>query len=280
VKSFSVIIINDDAEEYLAGLFDSIDKQEALGEAEIIFIDNASCDASLDAARKYGILKIYSFPRKEPAPRLYNKGLEVSDTPAVLFLHSDILLCSGLFSAVYNILRNRDCAPAIINFNQFYVDHNRFGNNYVGCSITNAAFFYRKYFDWNSADTIELVPCSEGCFMLLYKSMNAKPCFDERYRGSLFEYAYIIENKLKVTCIGGAYYHYFIEAHEKLPTYEDDKDLFMRHVWPHLDTLRRKKIKRAKIKIAIRALANKVLPQGSLPRKIIVKTLTTLKIKL
>jgi len=280
LESFSIVIINDDAEEYLAGLFESIDKQEAPVQTEIIVIDNASRDASLDVERLYEINKIHRFKKKEPAPRLYNKGIELSDTPAVLFMHSDILLCDGFFDSVLDFLRNRGRGPSIINFNQFYVDHNWFGNNYIGCSISDGAFFYRKYFDWNCTDAIDLVQCSEGCFMLFFNSMNAKPFFDERYHGSMFEYAYTIENNLTVACIDGAYYHYFIEAHEKLMAYEEDRALFIERIWPHLDILRRKKIRGAKIKIAIRALANIVLPQGSLIRKIIVKIITNFRIKL
>jgi glycosyltransferase involved in cell wall biosynthesis len=280
VKSFSVVIINDDAEEYLAGLFESINKQEAPEQAEIIFIDNASSDTSIHAARNYGIIKIYRFEKKEPVPRLYNKGLELSESPAVLFLHSDVVLREGFFRACNEAIPDLDGVPLFINFNQYYVDHNRFGCNFIGCTIQDRVFFYRKYFDWNYTGTIELVQCSEGCFMINFGSMKGKPYFDERYHGSLFEYAYLVENNLYPACGNGAYYHYFIEAHEKLSVFEEDRALFIARCWPLLNALLRKKLRRAKIIIAIRALINILLPKGSLRREAVVKTLSTLRIKL
>jgi glycosyltransferase involved in cell wall biosynthesis len=277
VKSVSFVIINNDSAEYLAGLFDSINKQEGIETAEVIFIDNASIDGSVAAAEKSGIIKIYSFEKKVPVPRLYNKGLELADSPAVIFAHSDIVLCDGFFRTLNDVIRDNDRAPSFINFTQYYVDHNRFGCNFIGFTINNGVFYYRKYFDWNYNNTVGLVHCSEGCFMIDLKSVKEKPYFDERYQNSLFEYDFIVSNHLPAKCADGGYYHYFIEAHEKLPNFDDDLKLFMDRCWPLLDTLMRKKMSRAKIKIVIHTLVDIVFPQGSIHRRVLSRAVSIFK---
>lgn len=231
MTELSLVIINDQAVEYLPGLFNSLKDQEGIEQVEIVFIDNHSGDDSLQKAKDFGIAKIYSFPEKiKNRGILYNKGFELAEGTNLIFAHSDICFVSDFFKNLQNRLAIEP-RQSFANFSQYYPDQRLVGNNLIGFDCDKEEMFYRMTFqDWDKL--LWLIECSEGCFMV-GRELLSETIFPEEFQNSLFEYVLInrivVDGQVPQLFWECKFSHYFIELHEKIKTLDADRALFMKH---------------------------------------------------
>lgn len=232
MRNLTLIIINDDAEEYLYRLFESLKIQVGIDDCEIVFVDNCSKDKSVQMAEKYGVHKIYKFEDKiYSRALLYNKGYEISRTQFLVFAHSDIFFDRDFFKTLYERIESHQISD-FINFSQHYADSNYFGNNEIGIDVTNHQIFYKQLFQYLPHGMPLYLECSEACFMVNRQWIDDFS-FNSSYSDSFFEFdllSNIINNSGTYSTLKQCIFtHYFIELHEKLKTLQNDKKLFIRN---------------------------------------------------
>lgn len=102
---FSIIIPNYNKEPYIKECLDSVFKQK-FKDYEVIFIDDASTDASLDIVKNYPV-KILKTPHLQ-AGGARNLGLEVANGEYIVFLDSDDYLCENALENLDNLIIDED----------------------------------------------------------------------------------------------------------------------------------------------------------------------------
>ena len=102
---FSIIIPNYNKEPYIKECLDSVFKQ-TFKDYEVIFIDDASTDASLDIVKNYPV-KILKTPHLQ-AGGARNLGLEVAIGEYIVFLDSDDYLCENALENLNNLIIDED----------------------------------------------------------------------------------------------------------------------------------------------------------------------------
>ena len=102
----SLAIINDNQALYLKRFFDSLGNWK--DSLDIVFVDNCSCDNSVQIAKDLGIKKIVAFEKKEISrPVLYNAAASGTEGEYILFAHSDIIFGDGFFENLDRSLKER-----------------------------------------------------------------------------------------------------------------------------------------------------------------------------
>lgn len=227
--NISLILINDNSEEYCIPLFENLSKLINIEHSEVIFIDNASTDQSVAIAREYGVSQVYRFDqRTEHRGRLYNKGLELSSNHFVMFAHTDILFSDDFFVNLSKSLEENQEAD-FVAFPQIYPDQNLFGFNVLAIKYESQELFSLQPRTEIPQGYQSYLQCSESCFMV-HRDVFEYFHFDENYKNSFFEYDLL----KKILLNGGnsvafpdcTLTHYFIELHEKHLTHEFDQKLF------------------------------------------------------
>jgi len=224
----SIIIINEDAYEYIPNLMDSLIEQLNGRSIETVFIDNSRKQIALNSYSNY-ITKSYSFSHQvEHRGMLYNKAAELADGDYVLFIHSDIYFCEGFFDSLFRIFESGQSFD-FANVDQLYVEGWNFGQNQLFIDYNNSDVFITQ--PWQTVFEHTFInECSESCF-IVNRDIFKKYLFNIQYLKSFYEYDFIKEiyfsggtiiNLNECTIV-----HYFIETHEKMKCLLSDKSMWI-----------------------------------------------------
>ena len=187
-KELSIIIVNYNTKEHLKNCLDSIIENTKELDCEIITIDNASSDGSVEMLEKeFSATKLILNKENVGFSRANNQGIEIAKGTNVLLLNSDTIV---LNNSIYKTLDFINSNPKI---------------GIVGCRVLNSdrtlqhtcyhypnlltetiffilkiiikiwdPFTYYKYmYYWNHKE-IRKVECVAGCFMLVKKKVFEK----------------------------------------------------------------------------------------------------------
>lgn len=225
--SISLVIINDNAAEYLPQFFKSIKEQKELpANMDIVFVDNCSEDDSVSIAERNGVTTIFKFGNQiQHRGLLYNQGYQLARGKNIIFAHSDILFYPDFFYSLMNEIKNKP-QYEFANFAQYYADGYFFGTHQIGLNPLRNGIVYRQLFQPTSGDIYQ--ECSESCFMVNRKVFEYHS-FNSCYYNSFFEYDFMC--KLNPRIMSNFFQckitHYFIEQHEKIKTYMYDEEKFI-----------------------------------------------------
>lgn len=144
----SVIITSKNEADVIGNLLNSISKQ-TYKNTEVILVDNKSVDKTLDIAKKYQSVKIYSFGPERSAQRNY--GAKKSKGTYLLFLDADMELTPNVISKCVKAVKKEDIAGVVIPEESIAQDfwgkvkaYERSFYNETGDPITDAARFFKK----------------------------------------------------------------------------------------------------------------------------------------
>jgi glycosyltransferase involved in cell wall biosynthesis len=225
----SLAIINDNAALYLKRFFESLGSWKDL--LDIVFVDNCSCDNSIQIAKDLRIRKIVAFEKKEVSrPVLYNAAASRTEGEYVLFTHSDIIFSDGFFKNLDKSLKEKTDLD-FMNFRVTYVDKTTIAPSIVYQELEDKRITLSYHSIWSISDPAlkKLSSCSESCF-LVDSTVFKHEHFDERYFDTLF-----IEDLLLKLYLQGANIvydedsyieHYFLEEYKRLRTLKYDIRLF------------------------------------------------------
>lgn len=235
----SLAIINDNATLYLKRFFESLGNWK--DSLDTVFVDNCSCDNSIQIVKDLGIRKIVAFEKKEVSrPVLYNAAASRTEGEYILFTHSDIIFGDGFFENLDRSLKERTGLD-FMNFRVIYVNkttispsitYREFGNKRIKLS-------YHSIWDINDPSLKKIISCSESCFLVNSTVFKHKR-FDERYFDTLFIEDLLLKLGLQGANIaydGDSYVeHYSLEEHKRLRTLKYDIRLFMKNNLKELQT--------------------------------------------
>ena len=139
----SIIVPVYNSEKYLKDCLDSLVNQ-TLKEIEIIAIDDASNDKSLEILKSYKIkypdkIKVYSNPKNIGQGATRNKGIELATGEYIGFLDSDDYVNFNMYAKMYEMAKKND-SPEIITTGLVFVKNNEYlVNSFKGISQTNGS---------------------------------------------------------------------------------------------------------------------------------------------
>jgi len=228
MKKISLIIINNNAYEYLPKLFNSI-PHDVKEKIEIILINNYTVDSNLNDMCNLDCNEVYNFDETiYNKGILFNKGVELAKSKYVLFAHADIYFYSDFFYKVFDLLEeeNKD----IVNFEQLYADYSIIGQNELYFNQSSRTISIRKLFEEPIKKSECILTCSEACFLInseLFKTLK----FNNEYKNSFYEYEFLLNAKLQgkniVIYDDCKIVHYFIEEYEKVIDFIEDRKIFI-----------------------------------------------------
>jgi N-acetylglucosaminyl-diphospho-decaprenol L-rhamnosyltransferase len=108
----AVVVVNHNTGEYLARCTSSIASSAGELRTELVVVDNASSDGSVDRASGPGIRLIRN-PDNRGFARAANQGIEATTAPLVLLLNPDAEVVGGSLTALVKVARERPRAGAI-----------------------------------------------------------------------------------------------------------------------------------------------------------------------
>jgi len=235
----SLAIINDNAALYLKRFFESLGNWK--DSLDIVFVDNCSCDNSIQIVKDLRIRKIVTFEKGVSRPVLYNTATSRTEGEYVLFTHSDIIFSDGFFENLDKSLKGR---PEIdfMNFRVIYVNKTTIVPSIVYREFENKRIKLSYHSAWGISDPAlkKIISCSESCF-LVNSNVFKHEHFDERYLDTLFIEDLLLKLYLQDANIvyDEDYYieHYFLEEHTRLRTLKYDIRLFKKNNLKELQTL-------------------------------------------
>ena len=227
----SLAIINDNEALYLKRFFESLGNWK--DSLDIVFVDNCSCDNSIQIVKDLRIRKIVTFEKGVSRPVLYNAAASRTEGEYVLFTHSDIIFSDGFFKNLEKGLKERTDLD-FMNFRVMYVDKTTIAPSIVYWDFKDKRIKLSYQSIWGISDPAlkKLTSCSESCF-LVDSTVFKHEHFDERYFDTLF-----IEDLLLKLDLQGANIvydedsyieHYFLEEHKRLRTLKYDIRLFIKN---------------------------------------------------
>jgi len=228
----SLAIINDNEALYLQRFFESLGSWRDL--LDIVFVDNCSCDNSIQIVKDLGIGKIVTFDKKKVSrPVLYNAAASRTEGDYVLFTHSDIIFGDSFFKNLEKGLKERTDLD-FMNFRVMYVDKTTIAPSIVYREFENKRIKLSYHSIWSISDPAlkKIISCSESCF-LVDSTVFKHEHFDERYFDTFFIEDLLLKLDLQGANIvydGDSYIeHYFLEEHERLRTLKYDIRLFTKN---------------------------------------------------
>ena len=110
----SIIIVNYNVKEFILNLLHSIKKASFNISSEIIVIDNASDDGSVDAIKeKFPSVKLIENKKNIGFGAANNKGLELAQGDYILFINPDCIVSEDTFDKMISFFENnKDCGLA------------------------------------------------------------------------------------------------------------------------------------------------------------------------
>lgn len=112
VPDLAVVVVNHNTGEYLARCTSSIASSGGELRIELVVVDNASSDGSVDRAAGPGVRLIRN-PDNRGFARAANQGIEATAAPLVLLLNPDAEVVGGSLTALVKVARERPRAGAI-----------------------------------------------------------------------------------------------------------------------------------------------------------------------
>ena len=228
----SLAIINDNAALYLKRLFESLGNWR--DSIDIIFVDNCSCDISIQIARDLGIKKIVTFKKKVVSrPILYNAAVSRIEGEYILYAHSDVIFGDGFFEKL-NMRLGEPTGPDFINFRVMYVNKktNAPSTVYWDTEGRRIKLSYHSLLGISDPSFKKLISCSESCF-LVSSTVFKYEQFDQRYLDTFFVEDLLLKLEFQGASIiydeDSYVEHYFLEEHERLRTLQHDIRLFIKN---------------------------------------------------
>lgn len=227
----SIVIINDDAEEYLDQMFQSMLQELDRQYFEIIFIDNCSNDESISKAEIYGVNIAFGFQQKvRYRGILYNKGIELANGEFILYIHSDTYFANDFFYRLKNNDTVNYTSLGFANFSQYNSEGGFINLEQLAIDFDNRKFFRNELYYRALENSGIVYYISESCFMVK-KEIAQKLTFNTSYSHSYFKYEMLDKILGSGYCLWNfsecKYTHYFIEMHEKIKTEQKDRDIFL-----------------------------------------------------
>jgi N-acetylglucosaminyl-diphospho-decaprenol L-rhamnosyltransferase len=114
MADLAVAVVNHNAGPYLAGCLDSIAASSGDVATEVVLVDNASTDGSVErAAEAYPEVRVLRNPENRGFARAANQVLALSSAPFILLLNPDARIVGGTLAALVKVARERPRAGAI-----------------------------------------------------------------------------------------------------------------------------------------------------------------------
>jgi N-acetylglucosaminyl-diphospho-decaprenol L-rhamnosyltransferase len=111
---FAVVVVNHNAGPYLAGCLDSIAASSGDVATEVILVDNASTDGSVErAAEAHPEVRVLKNPENRGFARAANQALASSSAPFIMLLNPDARIVGGTLAGLVKVARERPLAGAI-----------------------------------------------------------------------------------------------------------------------------------------------------------------------
>jgi len=103
--SLSVVIITRNEQEHIASTLESVIAQTADVDREIILVDSASSDRTVDIAARYPVTILQLPPSEHLSPSAGRyAGTQVSSGKCLLFLDGDMILCDGWIESMFEAI--------------------------------------------------------------------------------------------------------------------------------------------------------------------------------
>jgi N-acetylglucosaminyl-diphospho-decaprenol L-rhamnosyltransferase len=110
----AVAVVNHNAGPYLAGCLDSIAASSGDVATEVLLVDNASTDGSVErAAEPHPEVRVLRNPENRGFARAANQALASTSAPFILLLNPDARIVGGTLAALVKVARERPRAGAI-----------------------------------------------------------------------------------------------------------------------------------------------------------------------
>ena len=106
MKEVTVIIPNYNGIDYLGGCLESLAAQTM--QPEIIVVDNASTDGSLDIARRYEGIRIIELSQNFGFCRAVNEGIAATQTKYLILLNNDTKADPSFVEELYKAIDKHD----------------------------------------------------------------------------------------------------------------------------------------------------------------------------
>lgn len=192
----SIIIVAWNVRDLLHNCLKSVFEQTKGVDFEVIYVDNASGDGSVEMVRKeFPSIRIIENNNNEGFIRANNQGIEVAKGRYVLLLNSDTIV---LDNAIEKTLRFADKHPeaAVVGCRVLNPDRSLQRNCFMYPSLLNmllsatylyklfpkSKFFGREYMTWWDLNSVNEVQTVAGCYSLVrMKAIRQVGLMDELY---------------------------------------------------------------------------------------------------
>jgi N-acetylglucosaminyl-diphospho-decaprenol L-rhamnosyltransferase len=119
-KLLSIVIVNWNVAELLAGAIQSILNNPPTGDYEIIVVDNASKDSSLEMlASDFPVVKVIANKQNEGFGKANNRGMEVAEGEHIFLLNPDTVVIGDTLDQLIGVLKNHPeigmVGPMLVN---------------------------------------------------------------------------------------------------------------------------------------------------------------------
>jgi hypothetical protein len=180
----SIIIVSFNAHADLEACLESLHAAPPLASHEIVVVDNASTDDSVERARRWPHVRVIEQTTNVGFARANNAGIRVSRGDALLLLNSDTIVPAG---AIDRLLRELDDAPEVAVVGPRLVDSNGRAELSFGRMIDPWNEWRQKRLA--SSDSVESLTrerrfpdwVSGACLLVRRSDAEAVGLLDERY---------------------------------------------------------------------------------------------------
>ncbi len=115
MTSVSVVIVNWNARQVLAGCLTSLVSHPPPGEWDVTVVDNGSSDGSAEWLRAaHPEVRLLANSSNRGLPAANNQGIAASGGDAVLICNPDVVFLAGAIAAMVDLLERRPCAGMVI----------------------------------------------------------------------------------------------------------------------------------------------------------------------
>lgn len=231
MSKLSIIIVNWNVIQLLSNCLDSIKKNLADIDYEVIVVDNASTDGSAQILKeKYPWITLIENKNNEGFARANNQGFEIARGEYILILNPDTLIKGGSIQKMINVLNTNSyigiVGPRIVDeygsitpackrksLNLKHILIRRFQIEKVAMFLINRIEYLRRNY-YRSFYKSSTVSCLQGaCMLVRKKHLDTVGYFDEnvpmylddidlcyRFKKSNFELYYCAESEIIHFC--------------------------------------------------------------------------------
>ena len=187
-KELSIIIVNFNTKVLLGNCLKSIVKNTRDVSYEIIVVDNASSDGSLEMLKKeFPDIKLISNQKNVGFAKANNQGITIANGGNILLLNSDTLILNNCFRKILDFIKAKEDAGIVgckvlnpdktLQFScyhapDFLTELVLFTTEIIK-DIENPVTWYKYMKYWNH-NKIREVACIAGCFFLVKRGVFDK----------------------------------------------------------------------------------------------------------